>query len=276
MNKENSLKQNASYKWAKIVLILGVLIIIFVGTIKIIKTCTSEQVDNFKKGVEVVADKTKGAINFIANKFSTKEAFAAEMISIKTQKCQELDIVKTESTMIFRGVIWRGDNMGNRNEYFECVDDRSKFKQIDAVLDQISEVQATGSYEVRYYVDMSDPSKWSSSFDENTRSIRISAPPLQASLPAEIKNIDIVTLKHSISLKDNTTREKLRDQIPRLKKQVAERNIPNMTDAGRLSLQKFFKDWLFSKYKDQFDIVNPKIEILFEGERVSSVDRKKL
>jgi len=258
-------KKGKAYGWPMVAAFLGTLVVVVFGVPYMVKQFSHE-----------ARESAKDAVNFITDKFSTHEAFAAELISLSNQKTADLGVVKSNATMIFRGVVWRGDWAGGAQEFFECVDDRGKFTNINAVAGQVCEVQAIGTFELRYYVDMSDPNKWNSAYDGESKTITITAPPLQASLPAEIRSPEMTTIKDSISIDEDSTKEKLRGKIPRLKKQTAERNIPNMLDTARLSLRDHFQKWFYSKYKGEFEMVNPNIVVRFENEAPQPAPQQKL
>ena len=199
----------------------------------------------------------------------------------KESKQKKLQFKQRDVALHFKIVRWRNGLKKEQMTGPATLVDRADIK---GVLGQRAIAEASGNFEITFYIDLANQNEWRYEWNKTTRTLRIIAPPFAkpyvgCNTPALTTPLTVKTIEDCVSFDEDETKRLLKKEIPRLKKLAAMLQVPGVREDARRSLEEFFGNLLPKMVGAPADIENDvRVDVLFRDEmkRGSKTENKRL
>lgn len=132
------------------------------------------------------------------------------------------------------------------------------------------EIQAPVEY--TFYLDLKD--KWEFRWQNEEQSIIVIAPSIQSNTPAiDISKMQISKEEGSVLRNEEEVKEKLKQQISKISKTIAQNKIPLIRELARNETRQFVESWFMKVYFKDADI-KPHVQSVYFADEKGLFEQK--
>lgn len=263
-NDDNeSLEIRTNSRYLKVITIF-IMAIASLLALKIILSTPNE----LAEAVGKIVTKTEDAYT---KHIETKEKFFATFGPIiKQQRLSRLEFFRRNQVGLFRIIRYRGKDYKNHNytQTYSTENDKKSVKELGVIAEQYCVIDAKGTFEFTYVVDMNFD-KWDMSWNKEKLVLTLYPPEIIANTPAELEPIVYTTMADSFTIDEDYTKKVLAEEITsNLKQQLANEQKRFVYEEARYAIIKHYKGF-FKLIPDFNNVVLPEIKVVFPHEKNS-------